>query len=124
MRAVNVLIVLGVAVGIGFGAYKVGHAVDGPAKQLDTVVALPAEAAGATAESNLEAAVSAAASYRIDHGSYAGLTTSELRSYDRAIARGVSVRAATAGGYCVESTVHGTTMSIRGPNGSFVARRC
>jgi len=85
---------------------------------------MPAQAAGASAEANLQSAVSAAASFRVDHGTYAGMTTNDLRSYDRAIASGVSVRNTGARGYCIESTVAGATVSITGPNGTFVARRC
>jgi hypothetical protein len=124
MRISTLVIVVGAAAGIGFGAYTIGHAVEEPARQLETVVSEPAQAAGATAQANLAAAVSAAASYRVDHGTYAGMTTNELRSYDHAIASGVSVRAATEGAYCVESAVADTVVSIRGPNGTFVARRC
>src|SRR4051812_12596700 len=124
MRVSNFLIVAGAAAGIGIGAYVLGHAVDQPARQLDTVLSEPAQAAAATADANLAAAVSAAASYKLDHGSYAGMTTSDLRDYDRAIAPGVSVRQATASAYCVESTVADAIASIRGPNGTFVARRC
>ena len=124
MRISNVLIVVCAAAGIAIGAYFVGHAVDEPAKQLDTVLSEPAQAASATAEANLQSAVSAAASYRVDHGTYAGMTTSDLRSYDKGLASGVSVKQATDGAYCVESTVAGATVSIRGPNGTFVARRC
>ena len=124
MRITNLLIVVCAAAGIGIGAYFVGHAVDEPAKQLDTVIAEPARAASVTAEANLQPAVSAAASYRLDHGTYAGMTTSDLRSYDPELASGVSVSAASDGAYCVESTVAGAMVSIRGPNGTFVARRC
>jgi hypothetical protein len=124
MRISTFLIVVCAAAGIGIGAYVVGHAVDEPAKQLDTVLSEPAQAASVTAEANLQAAVSAAASYRFDHGTYAGMTTSELRSYDKGLASGVSVSAASDSAYCVESTVEGATVSIRGPNGTFVARRC
>jgi hypothetical protein len=124
MRITNLLIVVCAAAGIGIGAYFVGHAVDEPAKQLDTVIAEPARAASVTAEANLQPAVSAAASYRFDHGTYAGMTTNDLRSYDQALASGVSVKAASAGSYCVESTVAEATASITGPNGTFVARRC
>jgi hypothetical protein len=52
------------------------------------------------------------------------MTTNDLRSYDQALASGVSVKAASAGSYCVESTVAEATASITGPNGTFVARRC
>ena len=124
MRIWNLLIVVCAAAGIGIGAYFVGHAVDEPAKQLDTVIAEPAQAASVTAEANLQPVVSAAASYQFDHGTYAGMTTSDLRSYDPELASGVSVSAASDGAYCVESTVAGAMVSIRGPNGTFVARRC
>ena len=124
MRISTLLIIVCAAAGIGIGAYFVGHAVDQPAKQLDTVIAEPARAASVTAEANLQSAVSAAASYHFDHGTYAGMTTSDLRSYDKGLPSGVSVSGASAGGYCVESTVDGATVSIRGPNGTLVARRC
>ena len=124
MRVVNLLIVVCAAAGIVIGAHFVGHAVDEPAKQLDTVVSEPGRAASATATANLQPALSAAASYRFDHGSYAGMTTSDLRSYDKGLASGVSVKEASDSAFCVESTVAGATTSITGPNGTFVARRC
>jgi len=120
----TLVIVVGAAAGIGIGAYAIGHAVDKPAEQLGAVLSEPAQAATATAESNLSPAVAAAAAYGADHGTYSGMTTSSLRSYDRAIASSVSVRQASAGAYCLESTVAGVTVSIRGPNGAFVERRC
>jgi hypothetical protein len=124
MRASTFVIVVAAVAGIGIGAYVVGHAVDEPAKQLDTIVAEPAQAATATAQANLTAAVSAAASYRIDHGTYAGMTTNGLRSYDDGLASGVSVKRASASAYCLESSVADAIVSIRGPDGTFVARRC
>ena len=124
MRLINLLIIVAVAAGVGIGAYVVGHAAGEPAKQLDTVVAMPAQAASATAEANLGAAVSAAASYKVDHGTYAGMKTSDLRSYDNAIASDVSVKKATESAYCVESTVRSATISITGPNGTFAPRGC
>ena len=96
MRASNFLIVVAAAAGIGIGAYFVGHAVDEPAKQLDTVLAEPAQSANVTAQANLQSAISAAATYRIDHGTYAGMTTGALRSYDKGLPSGVSVEQATA----------------------------
>ena len=124
MRISTLLVVVCAVAGIGIGAHLVGHAVDEPARQLDTVLAEPARAASATAEANLQPAIAAAASYRVDHGTYSGMTTSELRSYDQGLASGVSVKAASQSGYCVESEVAGATASIRIPNGTFVARRC
>ena len=124
MRVSTFLIVAVVLGGVGFGVYKIGHATDQPVKQLETVISMPAQAASATAQANLSGAVSAAASYRIDHGSFASMSTSDLRGYDKALAAGVSVKQASAGSYCIESTVAGATESIRGPNGTFVAGRC
>src|SRR5436190_13743010 len=124
MRISNVLIVVVAAAAVAGGAYLLGHAVDKPAQQLETVIAEPARAAGATADANLSAAVSAATSYRLDHGSFAGMSTSDLRSYDRGLASGVAVKQATVGAYCIESTVAGTTARIRGPNGTFAAGGC
>src|SRR5580765_82164 len=112
MRISTVVIVVVAAAGVVFGAYTIGHAVDEPVKQLETVVSEPAQAAGATAQANLAAAVSAAASFRVDHGTYAGMTTNELRTYDNALAPGVSVKVANEGAYCLESTVAGATVSI------------
>jgi hypothetical protein len=124
MRITNLLIVVSAAAGIAIGAYFVGHAVDEPAKQLDTVLAEPAQSATVTAQANLQATVSAAASYRFDHGTYAGMTTGDLQSYDKGLPSGVAVRKATDGAYCVESAVADATVSIRGPNGTFVAQGC
>lgn len=124
MRLSTLVIIVCAVAGVVFGASRVGHAVDGPARQLQTVIGEPAQAAGAAAQSNLAAAVSAAASYKIDHGSYQGMTTDGLRNYDRALASGVSVRNATASSYCVESKADGATASITGPNGFFVAHGC
>jgi hypothetical protein len=124
MRISTFLIVVSAAAGIAIGAYFVGHAVDEPAKQLDTVLAEPAQSANVTAQANLQAAVSAAASYRFDHGTYAGMTTGDLRSYDKGLPSGVAVKQATNSAYCVESSVADATVSIRGPNGTFVAQRC
>ena len=124
MRVSSFVIVVGAAAGLAFGAYTIGHAVDEPARQLETVVSMPAQAASATAEANLGAAVSAAASYKVDHGTSAGMKTSDLRSYDNAIASDVSVKKATESVYCVESTVRSATVSITGPNGTFAPRGC
>jgi hypothetical protein len=124
MRASTFVIVVAAVAGIGIGVYVLGHAVGEPAKQLDTIVAEPAQAATATAQANLTAAVSAAASYRIDHGTYAGMTTNGLRSYDDGLVSGVSVKRASASAYCLESSVADAIVSITGPNGTFVAQRC
>lgn len=124
MRISTFFIIVGAVTAVGVGAYVVGHAAGQPADQLDAVVSQPAQAANVTAQANLTAAVSAAASYRFDQGTYAGLTTKALRGYDRSIASGVSVERASADGYCIQSALGSSTFSIRGPNGSIVAGAC
>jgi hypothetical protein len=118
--------IIGAAVAAaGIGVYKLGHAADAPANEMFTVAGIPQQASVATAESNLAGAVSAANSYKFDHSGYVGMSASDLRTnYDAALATGVVVRTATASGYCIESTVGTTVVSIRGPNGSFLVGPC
>jgi hypothetical protein len=125
VRISTVVITGGVVAAVGFGAYKLGHGVDTPANELATVaVAMPQEAAVATAEANLSGAVSAVTSYQADHGGYAGMTTGGLRSYDAGLAGDLTVKSASAAAYCIQDTVDTTTVSIRGPNGSYVVAPC
>jgi hypothetical protein len=124
MRISTVLIAVAVLAAGGYGAYGLGHATDKPANELLTVAAIPQQASIAAAESNLAGAVSAANSYKLDHSGYAGMSASDLKTYDGALAVGIVVRSATARAYCIESTVEGTTVSIRGPNGTFAVRSC
>jgi hypothetical protein len=106
----------------GIGVYKLGHAAD--ANQMFTVVSIPQQASVATAESNLAGAVSAANSYKLDNSGYTGMSASGLKRYDSALGGGIVVKSATAAAYCIESTIGTTTVSIRGPNGSFVVGTC
>jgi hypothetical protein len=124
MRLSTALIAAVILAAGGYGAYKLGHATDKPANDLLTVAAIPQQASVAAAESNLAGAVAAAHSYKLDHSGYAGMSASDLKSYDAALAVGIIVRTASAAAYCMESTVNGTTVSIRGPNGSFVVGTC
>jgi hypothetical protein len=124
MRLSTALIAAVVLAAGGYGAYKLGHATDKPANDLLTVAAIPQQASVAAAESNLAGAVAAAHSYKLDHSGYAGMSASDRKSYDAALAVGIIVRTASAAAYCMESTVNGTTVSIRGPNGSFVVGTC
>jgi hypothetical protein len=121
----TVVIIGGALAAAGFGAYRLGHGVDKPAQQLATVaVGMPKQAAVATAESILSGAVSAAASYITDHQGYSGMNVADLRQYDAGLGNSVTVQSATQTAYCIESTVDGTTVSIRGPNGAFTVAPC
>jgi len=124
MRISTFFILLFAAIAVGAGAYFVGHSVLQSSDSLDTVATEPAQAANVSAEANLTAAVSAAASYRFDNGSYSGMTTSKLHGYDKSVGSGVSVKSASPTGYCIQSSVASATFSIEGPDGTFVAHGC
>jgi hypothetical protein len=125
MRLSTFVIVVAVLGAAGYGAWRLGHATDEPANQLFTVAGIPQRAAVATAESNLATALAAANSYKLDHSGYAGMTASNLRKgYDAALAVGITVRTASSTAFCMESAFAGTTVSIRGPNGSYVVAPC
>jgi hypothetical protein len=122
---VSTVAILGVAVAAGgFGAYKLGHGVSGPAREISTLaVALPQEAAVAADEANLAGAVTAAAAYQSEHGGYVGMSTADLHAYSGVLGA-VVVISATASAYCVESTIDATTVSISGPDGTYVVGPC
>lgn len=124
MRISTFLIVAVVLSAGGYGAYKLGHATDKPANELFTVAGMPQQAAVASAEANLAGAVAAANSYKLDHSGYAGMSTSDLRTYDATLAAGITVRSATATAYCMESVVATAVVRIRGPGGVYVVGRC
>ena len=78
------------------------------------VTSTPNSAALAVAESNVQDGNTAMSVYFAANGSYAGATTTSLRTMQPGLSPTVSVTA-TADGYCVESVVDGVTASVRGP---------
>jgi uncharacterized membrane protein len=77
-------------------------------------VSTPDRAALAVAESNVQDGNTAMSAYFATNGSYAGATTSSLRTMQPGLSPTVSVTA-TADAYCIESVVDGVTASVRGP---------
>jgi len=80
----------------------------------DLVVSTPNNAALAVAESNVQDGNTAISAYFAANGSYAGATTTSLRTMQPGLSPTVSVTA-TADGYCIQSVVDGVTASVRGP---------
>jgi opacity protein-like surface antigen len=78
------------------------------------VVSTPDNAALAVAEANVQDGKTAMAAYFATNGSYAGATTTSLRTMQPGLSPTVGV-AATADGYCIQSVVDGVTASVRGP---------
>jgi hypothetical protein len=77
-------------------------------------VSTPDNAALAVAESNVQDGNTAMVAYFATSGSYAGATTTSLRTMQPGLSPTVSV-AATVDGYCIQSVVDGVTASVRGP---------
>jgi type IV pilus assembly protein PilA len=78
------------------------------------------------AQANVRAAVPGMEAFNADHATgYVGVNLAKLRaSYDAGI-KNVTIRAATAGGYCIENTVPGTvTYHKSGPSGDITAGGC
>ena len=125
LMRVSTVVILGVAIAAGgYGAYRLGHGVSGPAHEVSTLaVALPQEAAVAADQANLAGAVTAAAAYKSEHGGYIGMSATDLHAYSGALGS-VVVVSATASTYCVESTIDGTTVSLMGPDGTYVNGAC
>jgi hypothetical protein len=84
---------------------------------------LDQETAQGEAKANVRASIPAVEAWYADHQTYAGMTLEGLRGYDAGI-KAIEIRAATATGYCVESTVRETTFSKPGPAADIVAGRC
>ena len=81
-------------------------------KQL--AVSTPDNAALTVAESNAQDGNTAMTAYLAANGSYAGATTTSLRTMQPGLSPTVTVTA-TADGYCIQSVVDGVTASVRGP---------
>jgi hypothetical protein len=67
-------------------------------------------------QTTLRTAIPAIEAWYADHGTYAGMTLSKLRTqYDYGISLDLKIVRATKKAYCVESTVAGETWSYVGP---------
>jgi hypothetical protein len=80
----------------------------------------PPRASYGDAQTDLRAAVPAIEAWRLDYGSYAGMTTARLQAqYDYGIPSEIRVVRATKKTYCVETTVKGDTWSYWGARQGF-----
>lgn len=110
-RLLNLALV-GLVVGLIVGAVYLGRTVrDDAATRLTQ--SIPASAAAATADAQLRTAIFAANAYFLRHSTYDGMTADALRAeVDAGVAPGISI-AATAAGFCVETSVGEWTFSYR-----------
>jgi hypothetical protein len=78
-----------------------------------------------SAQSSLKNSVPPIEPWYADHGTYAGMTVSKLRTqYDYGISLDVKIVRATKKAYCVESTVASETWSYVGPTRGFASGGC
>lgn len=71
-------------------------------------------------KASLRAALPAADAYFADHGSFAGLDSTDLLRIDPRVSVTVAVTAASKRSYCLTESVNGKTWSVRGPNPQLV----
>jgi hypothetical protein len=91
----------------------------------DTTIAPPPPPSTGNAQTDLRSAVPAIEAWRLDHGTYAGMTVAELRTqYDNGIPSGVRIIRAGKKSYCVESAAGGDTWSYTGPRLGFREGGC
>ncbi|MEO5575996.1 MAG: hypothetical protein ABIR67_02440 [Gaiellaceae bacterium] len=112
-RLVNFLLVGSALAALIGGAVLLGSHVRGDAVSRLTE-SVPAEAAAATADSQLRTAVFAANVYFLRRSTYVGMTADALRAdVDGGIAPKVSVADAGSASYCVETVVAERVFSYR-----------
>jgi hypothetical protein len=75
------------------------------------------------AKTRVRAAVPAIEVYRLEHGSYAGLTLAEIQAIDAGV-REIRIVWATARAYCIQSGSGGSTYHFRGPAGPATTGGC
>lgn len=75
------------------------------------------------AKTRVRAAVPAIEVYRIENGSYAGLTLAKIQAIDAGV-REIRVVWATARGYCIQSGTGAATYHFRGPAGPAATGGC
>jgi prepilin-type N-terminal cleavage/methylation domain-containing protein len=81
-------------------------------------------AADASAKSNIDVAIPAFQTYALDNDGYTGMTLPFLQSsYSKGV-QGIEVVSASAGAYCVKSTVEGRTWFKSGPTGPITTTTC
>jgi hypothetical protein len=119
------LIGVAILVAIGFGVYKIGHAVTGESSSVQTVVVgIPNKAAATVAEANLAQAASGASTYYGEHDSYSGFTTASLYALVPGLSGSIQVKSADATSYCLEDDLRGQTAHLVGPSGTASAGPC
>jgi general secretion pathway protein G len=81
-------------------------------------------AGDATARANIRTAVPAIEAYRVDTGSYAGMTVTGLQALYSPGVEGIEVVSSGASTYCVSASADGSTWYKAGPSAQITTTAC
>ena len=120
MKSIIGLVVL-IAIGIGVAFFFIGRTAG---KTTSTLLGFTNQAASATAEANVSAALAAIQAYGAANGGYATATVPALLQINAGLGPTISLHDLTATSFCVQSTVGTTSASASGPGGQIVNSPC
>jgi hypothetical protein len=120
---VKTIITLAVLIAIGVGAafFFIGRTAD---KTTSTLLGFTNQAASATAQANVSAALAAMQAYGAANGGYSTATVAGLAQLNAGLGPTISLHDLTATSFCVQSTVGTTSASASGPGGAIVNAPC
>jgi hypothetical protein len=116
-----VVLALLIAAGVGAAIFFIGRTAD---KTTSTLLGFTNQAASATAQANVSAALAAMQAYGAANGGYSTATVAALLQYNAGLGSTISLHDLTATSFCVQSTVGTNTASVTGPGGSIVDSPC
>ncbi len=77
----------------------------------------------AVAKANVRSAVPAVEAYRVDNGTYVGMTVAALQTIDSGLKLG-TVGLVSASTFCIDATVNGRTWNMPGPGAPIALGTC
>jgi hypothetical protein len=120
MKTIVALAIL-IAVGVGLAFHYAGNQAK---KTTSTLLSFPDQAAQATAQANLSAALPALQTFAVQNGGYGGLTIDALRQIDPSVSAADSLHDVSSAGACLQVTVRTSTASVTVPGGAIVNTPC
>ena len=122
MRVVlaGALVVLALVAGARWASDRSDETSEAVSRSLTTPIE---RAARVEAEANVRGALPAVQAYFSEHGTYTGISTQALRSFDSGLSPTVQVFPAGAG-YCVTATVRGVSVRNLGPSSEIADGTC
>ena len=116
-----VVLALLIAIGIGAAFFFIGRTAD---KTTSTLLGFTDQAASATAQANVSAALAAMQAYAAANGGYTTATVAGLAQFNAGLGSTISLHDLTATSFCIQSTIGTTSASASGPGGPIVNGPC